>query len=432
MADASQGHLDLNFGHRGHVVSSRPFYFMGIGPDASISLLGGSQVARLLPDGKPDPLFGGGGYEELPRTIEGSHYVMSALSVDHRNRMVAFGSAYPPGYPSVGQEPGSVEISRGLVLRLDPDGGLDSSFGEGRGAFVSTFGLSSEERELSGEPTTRVLGGVVDSQDRPVLMAGVPAGYAPCVGHSLYSSFARAIVRLTPAGALDPSFGGGEGVSAVLRNLNVEPSPSLGLTAAGQPLVAGAAGSDCAQSSLAFRLRADGKPLRYGRRGRFHFAFKRFGRFAAFTSAGGLILRQGYPVTAKVLRVTPAGSIDRRFGADGFASVSLPGGTSRVLRPAAVDTRGRILLVGSYSRPALDIGGKRAFLVIERLLHSGKLDLRFGRNGMITTPMAAAQVLGREEAALDSHGRLLVLSQVSRRALGTRAKAVLTRFKLDG
>jgi uncharacterized delta-60 repeat protein len=431
-SQAQAGHLDPTFGHRGRVVTLRPIYSMSIWSDGAISLLGSSRLTRLLPDGMLDPQFGNSGSEPLPNTIEGSPYVISALSVDNQSRMVLFGSAFPPGYPLVGHEPQSVQITRALVLRLNPDGGLDPSFGEGRGAIVSSFGLSSTEPELSAQPTTRVLGGMVDSHDRPVLLAGVAEGFSPCISHSFTASSARAIVRLTPSGAGDPTFGGGDGISAVLRNLNALPSPRLGLTSSDQPLVAGAEGRVCARTGIALRFAEDGMPLlNYGRRGKIRFAFKRFGSFAAFTSSGSLILRQGVPAATRVLRVTPGGSIDRRFGANGFASVQMPGGTNRALHPMGVDARGRILLIGSYSRPVAKSGRQRAFLVVERLLRSGRLDRGLGSDGKTSTRVPAAQVLGHTQAALDPQGRLLVLSEVRRPAAGTHVKAALMRFTLD-
>jgi uncharacterized delta-60 repeat protein len=432
-AQAPEGQLDTSFGSHGQVVTEFPFNFMGIDPDGAISLLGGSQVTRLQPDGQPDPAFGTAGSEVLPKTIEGSPYAPSALAVDQQGRMVLFGSAYPPEYPVVGREPESVQISRAFVMRLNSEGRLDPSFGEGRGAIVSSFGLSSSEPKISGQPTTRVLGGMVDSQDRPVLLAGVAEGFSPCISHSFLASSARAIVRLTPSGTGDPTFGGGDGISTMLRNVNALPLPRLGLTGSDQPLVAGAEGRVCAQIGLAFRFTGDGMPLlHYGNHGKTRFAFKRFGSFSAFTASGGLILRKDVPVASRVLRVTPTGLIDRGFGRNGFAVVHLPGGTNRSLYPVAADSRGRVLLVGSYSRQTALSGQKHAFLVVERLTRSGQPDLGFGRGGMIATRVPAAQVLGHKEAALDSQGCLLVLSQVSRAASGSDAKAVLTRFKMGG
>jgi uncharacterized delta-60 repeat protein len=428
---AQEGRIDSGFGNHGRVVTEKPFYFVSADPKGGISLVGASQVTRLLSNGEPNPLFGTSGSEVLPETIEGSPYLLSALAVDQQDRMVLFGSAFPAGYPSVGREPGSVEITRGLVMRLKPEGGLDPSFNEGKGAVVSAFGLASKVPELSEQPTTSVIDGLVDSQDRPVFIAGVADSFSPCISHGFYASFARALVRLAPSGSVDSSFGAGDGISPVLRNLDFEPSPMLSLTEADQPLVAGAAGSHCAVSSLALRFTAAGKPLRnYGSHGRFHFPFKRFGSIAAVTASGGLILRQGVPVAANVLRVTPGGSIDRRFGVNGFAAVSMPGGTNRALRPVGVDARGRVLLVGSYSRPAAQATRKRAFLMVERLLRSGKPDPGFGSGGIISTPIAAAQVLGGKEAALDPQGRLLVLAGVRRSAPGNKARSVLTRFRL--
>lgn len=443
-ARAQDGRLDPAFGDRGQVTMSQVSYpRMAVGRDGTIAVLsrlGKSGVRRYLPDGKPDPSFGRSGRLVLPKLIEGLPYETADVALDRRGRVLLFGSAFPQGHPPItiyASDPfgESVPISRAMVARLQGDGRLDPSFGGGRGTVVSDFGLQSEvpQPEDNAEPTTRVLAGAVDSRNRPVLLAGVAGRYSPCLGHSGYASFPRGIVRLTSAGALDPGFGGGDGVSSMLQNFNTSPAPDLTLTATDQPLAAGSVGSVCPASTLVFRLDAAGEPLPgFGAKGSRNYLYKRFGRFGVFAPSGAVILRQWSAFSIRMIRVTPKGSIDRSFGVNGFAAVEVPRGTNRTLRPAAVDSQGRILMLGSYSRPAADPRRKQAFIGVERLLPSGEPDLGFGRGGVISAPVPAAQILGGNRAALDGRGRLVVLSEVNRPSGKANVAAVLARFRLDG
>jgi hypothetical protein len=313
---------------------------------------------------------------------------------------------------------------------MQADGAIDEAFGE-MGAVISSFGLSSEDPELASGSTASVLDGVVDSHDRPVLLVGVAGRFSPCLGHSEYASFPRGMVRLMPAGAADPTFGGGDGLSPLLRDLNTVPRPELAVTDADQPMAVGSRLAGCPRGSLVFRLSEKGElSPTYGSSGQRYFPYGRFGVFGAFAASGAIILRTGSPVASKVVRVKPTGSIDRTFGRRGFAPVGMPRGTNRSLRPVAVDSRGRILMLGSYSRAIRGRHEQQAFLIVERILRSGALDPSFGARGVLTTPVPAAQALGDNEAELDPQGRLVVLSEVKRRSSGSDAPAILTRFRL--
>jgi hypothetical protein len=238
-------------------------------------------------------------------------------------------------------------------------------------------------------------------------------------------------VRLLPSGATDPAFGGGDGLSPLLQDFNTIPRPELAVTDADQPMAVGSRLAGCPRGNLVFRLSERGElSPTYGAGGQRYFSYGRFGVFGAFAASGTIILRTGNPVASKVIRVNPTGSIDRTFGKNGFAPVGMPRGTNRSLRPVAVDSRGRILMLGSYSRAIRGRDEQRAFLTIERILRSGALDPSFGARGVLTTPVPAAQALGENEAELDPQGRLVVLTEVKRRSSGSNVAAILTRFSL--
>ena len=150
-------------------------------------------VARLLPDGELDPGFGEDGIAVVGP--DGAH--ASALALTH-DGVVLVGGGVPV---ADGDAP--------LVLRLAPDGTPDDTF-DGDGAWNA------------GATTLRGWArAVLPAADGSVTFA---------VGAAPGGVFASALVaaRLTPAGALDATFGGGDGISEAV--LGVAPARDGGAT----------------------------------------------------------------------------------------------------------------------------------------------------------------------------------------------------------
>jgi uncharacterized delta-60 repeat protein len=325
------------------------------------------------------------------------------LAVDSQGRVVVFGAVTDPLQAtlvngSIGLE--SVDATWAVVLRFRPDGSPDPSFGEGKGFVRSDLGLRSE---LSiSIPTTSVFAGALDSQNRPVLLAGVANSYAGCVGHSGVDPTPRAIVRLTTAGNADPGFGGGDGVVP----LEDSPTPlysDLRVVGGDQPVAV--VGSGGCRGPIAFRTDAGGSPLpAFGADG---ILFRGW-EFGAIDPSGALILNRGRPAS-EVGRVAPNGRLDRTFGKDGVAAVKMPAGLKRTLRPVGFDPRGRMLLVGSFVSPS----GSRGFLLVTRLTRSGRPDISFGKHGRIATPTGRDRKPTVRHAALAPAGRLTLLGSLS-------------------
>jgi uncharacterized delta-60 repeat protein len=431
-AETKKGPLDRSFGGDGQVnLRADRHARMAVGRDGSIVVLSssGRRIVRYLPDGRLDPGFGRNGRVTLPPEIAGSPYETADVAVDSQGRVLVFGSSFPPGKPtlSVGPYLTSIPITKAMVVRLRGDGSLDPNFGQGSAAISSDFGLRTEEVGFEGSEdlTTTGLRGTVDSQDRPLLLAGVEESYSPCLGHSGYRAIPRGIVRLTSSGVADPDFGGGNGVSPIPRNARALPPWGFAAGPADQVLMAGAE-SPCPPGTRVIGVDDSGRRLSgFEAAGGRRYQHMIFG---AFAPSGGMVLRQGFPPTERVIRAIPTGSIDHNFGGRGFAVVRSPRGSNQTLRPAAVDSRGRIWMVGSYSRRVADSAQKRAFLFVERLLRSGEPDATFGKQGKVAVRIPAAEALGENQAVLDSRGRLVVLADVSR-STSSHVHAVAVRFK---
>jgi uncharacterized delta-60 repeat protein len=425
-AQAREGRLDRSFGDRGSVAVQNSF--MAVGLKGSIALMSHrKRVVLLTSKGRRDQRFGRDGSLPVPTRAGGWSFHATQEALDSRGRVLIFGNAYPLRHRTIKVGPYFewVPISKAAVLRFLPDGRPDRGFGQS-GAVVSDFGVRSELEELS-QPTTGISAGTVDSLDCPVFAAGAAAGDTPCAAHSFIGWRTNAIVRLTPSGLPDPEFGEGDGLSPRFPRFAGNPGVSLAFTADDQPLMGGALSSGCPEGASVIRLSEEGAPLPgYGTGGREDF---RNQKFAAFTPEGGAILERPRFGTEIVRRVTPQGQPDPSFGLDGAVTLKMPPGTNHY-PAAAVDSEGRILLVGSESLPAAGPQAKRAFTVVERLLSSGRPDPGFGRRGRITVPVPGAKTVGSLQVSLDAAGRLLVLSELTKPNEYPAGPAVLTRFLL--
>ena len=140
-----------------------------------------TDLARYLPDGQPDPAFGAGGTLTLDAFVGAD----LALQPDGRLLLVGTADTTPPGSP-----PGSVtELS---VMRLEPDGAPDPTFGDNGTVNVSVTRLSSP----SGVPGRDIGAAIALQPDGRIVVAGSTGGFN--------SNFA--IARLLADGTLDTDF----------------------------------------------------------------------------------------------------------------------------------------------------------------------------------------------------------------------------------
>jgi uncharacterized delta-60 repeat protein len=180
----------------------------------------GFGIARLTPDGQPDPTFHGGAVQSL-----GKYVLVTAVTVDASGRILvandnyatlpvarlnsdgspdttfSFGLSSPPMSMILSglatDAAGDVFLggyihSRGVVVKLTPDGSPDPTFGTG-GVFSSPVGNTpflNFYSPLTVLPDGRVIAAY--TVDTPSPMNPVEADFA--------------VVGLTPAGALDPDF----------------------------------------------------------------------------------------------------------------------------------------------------------------------------------------------------------------------------------
>jgi len=299
------GSLDSSFGTRGQVVPALPgssldgvkslqtFRDGRIVAAGTLKLADGTTrlvALRLLPTGEIDPSFGAGlGYALAgPGDAE-----LSSMVMDKNGNVILGGSS--------GGSP--------LLIRLLADGTIDPTFGNAGTLSGAALGL-----------TGRATGLLV--RDDGTLTFTVAAGPATFT-----------IVRVGPTGAPDPTFGG-TGI------VNVPLSPGIGAGVGAAALRAGPANT---------------------------------------TVVAGTDLTATGTARGAVIRLTPAGALDPKFGNKGITRISRSGREIRITAMVR-DKSDRILLAGSGLPPES---------VVIRLRANGKRDNAFGTGG-ITYPTLGA------------------------------------------
>lgn len=340
-------------------------------PDGKIVVVGDARtvftnnvfgIARLNPDGSHDSSFDGDGQKFVP--VGGSNDIAFSVALQPDGKIVAAGQAYA----------GSGFTYDFAVVRLNPDGSLDSTFGDG-GKVTTDFGKDDIGSKVLIQPDGKIV----------------------VIGYSINDRFALA--RYLPDGSLDPTFGTG---GKVLTSYG-EPRflafsglllPDGKILAVGD--IAGTRNSDFAL----VRYNPDGTvDQTFGASGLVTTDFGRdFGDYG-FSSAlqpDGKIVVGGwaestcpacYPVgdsSTALARYLPDGQLDTTFGSGGrvIFDVSRNGSFDKA-NDLVIQQNGKIVVVDSAPGHFVPYGSHFDF-AITRFLNDGQLDNGFGDDGVVT------------------------------------------------
>ena len=325
----SDGSLDPTFGSGGRVVTNAGgvgSYATGLAlqPDGKLLVSGvlilvdapadsSFLVVRYLPDGSLDPSFGAGGIVATDFLAgPGGQDGAKSLTVEPGGNIVAAGFT------------GVFTNSNAFALaRYDSTGGLDPTFGVGGRVVVDMgAGLTDSVNAVALQPN----GGVV--------------------GCGTYFEFPRnrfALIRLTPDGSLDPTFGSG-------GRVYTEASPD---------------GSSC----QGMGLQSDGKIVAFG------------GALSDFA----------------VLRYLADGSLDLGFGAGGIALTRFEGSSGA--NGGAIAADGGIVAAGTA------FSGVETDFALAGYLPDGQPDPDFGPTGWLTTDFGGHD--GANAMAIQPDGRIV-------------------------
>jgi uncharacterized delta-60 repeat protein len=459
-ATAAPGELDTTFGKGGKVTVAfpgengatsapnyvLPFEFtqghleMARAPEGKIVIAGATKVVRLLPNGRPDPTFGSDGTATIPRP-PGALFVLAGVAVDSQGRVVLDGLARPLPTESL---PDPV-LSSAAVIRLDPNGSLDPSFGSD-GMVISSLGLAAPKAgggSYKG-PSVGLRDVVIDAQNRPV----VTGAYVTGVGASLQPESQGFVARLTESGALDQSFG-----EKGIRTVDTITTFGELLPRADGYLAVGEA------KEAPFRLMTGFDPngnLDAGF-GSFGFRGLSFGEIPpkVAIAPSGKILLLGHPVNSTftkkvhkkvnghsiavpvkekvqvqtVQRLLPSGAADPSFGRIGRINYVDPKVGS--FSALTADKEERIYLVGRVAHRVSKGPNNplhRTQFLISRFRSAGGLEKSFGQEGTVTIGFGGPADAFATQVEIDAQGRILVGGGITSPQLASGGGFALARF----
>ncbi len=392
---AAPGDLDPTFSGDGKLTdwegSARA---VAIQPDGKIVVVGTDAsnssfaVARYHPDGSPDTSFGGGDGKAIT-DIGFSHEGANAVVLQSDGKIVAVGTTWDGS----GSQWGHFSL-----VRYNPDGSLDLTFGGGDGNVV-TENLGTG---WVGAKTVAI------QADGKIVAAGQ-------TDYLLYDFPELTVIRYNPDGSLDLSFGGGGGKAKIPWG----PGPFGGMAPA-------------VEDATSIAIQPDGKIIAAG----YSYGFWDFSAVVRLNSNGSLdatfgggvvvtdigpgadlahcvkIQPDGKIVTAgssnngssddiALVRYTSAGSVDTTFSSDGKVVTPVGSGTA-VARTVAVQSDGKILVAGDSDN------GSNDDFALARYNSDGSLDTTFGGGDGITTVDFNSGNDVPYSMVLDSAGRAVV------------------------
>lgn len=265
-------------------------------------------IARYAPDGMLDTTFGTGGTVTLDlaeRYGDGLAHRVTDLAAAPEGRLYVAGTVY--GNEALGNDSPVAFV----VLRLLPDGVLDASFGDAGVVRV----------EIDAEPPADLL--LAPTADGLVAAGRYEDNFA--------------LLRFGPGGALDDDFGG---PSVLLGDFNFSPV-GLARLPDGALLVAGGAATASGEGLGILRFTPDGRlDTSYGAGGRAYAPLTgrtlptglvrdAFARDALFGPDGSVLLGGSVETESYdhlLARFRPDGTLDPDFGTGGFVTTDFAGG----------------------------------------------------------------------------------------------------------
>jgi uncharacterized delta-60 repeat protein len=363
----ADGSLDRRFGKDGVVEvegvkeDNSGTVGMAIGPEGKIVVAGPDEVAEVEP--------GGGGAISfkipLPDSLEGWS-LRGRPAVDPAGRILL-----------CGETPLRKEVVQGIVVRMLPEGGLDPSFGDGRG-YVLAHGRLDGDGDIHSLLT-------------------LPDGGITALGseRGAKSPTKMLVTRYDAAGHADAAFGqngevllrGREPARAVVTDLSVggDGKVTAGAVVKGR-LGLVRIGASVARTGAGSATTSVGPPL--------NAHYQDYGHTLAREPGGGYLLGGYSEGKGIVTRWLPGGRLDTGFGEGGVVQVP----SLRKVLALRVGDAGSILVAG--------FGGVERTMLV-RLSPRGALEQSFGDRGSVRLPIGSDRV-HTMALAIGAHGEILV------------------------
>jgi uncharacterized delta-60 repeat protein len=402
----SDGSLDTSFGDNGVLVPQVDPQSTIAGallqPDGDILLYGednsGSSdrshplVARVRPDGSLDPQFGNDGAVQLPDLGDTSNAASASSLVVQPDGKLVVGLA-------------------GRVIRIEPDGSLDTGFGDG-GLVILPNVLDPAFPFLGATKVALLSGGEI---------LATSTSSVKYIDEILIS-------RLEPDGSLDPAFGSSGTVDTGELISTYQTGYAEAVQADGKILLAASPPTADGASSKDFsvvRLNADGSlDTTFGTAGVASTPFAGNALTGGLTLAGdgsilvagAVLVDQGQPDEVALVRYTSAGTLDSGFGTGGFALTQV--------NPVALGAVGGFAGVGEEVMAiALSPDARSAYMAIHSIF--GQLILA----GLVNAPPAAAPGALQFQSASSSVDRTAGTATIMVSRTGGTSGAVTVHYQ---
>lgn len=415
---ALPGELDPSFGTGGKVQSPiGPESYGGgvaVQSDGKILAVGtpeesqGFSVARLLPDGSPDPSWGEGGVVTTPLGKFASAF---DVAVQPDGKIVV-----------VGEAPGAVNEDFAIV-RYRSNGELDPSFGEG-GIVILPVGTEGDQgRVVAVGPGGRIA--VVGISDLP--------GFRNAVG----------VAMLESDGNPEAAFAGDGTTLVQTESGEDDRGEGVDFQSDGKIVIADSTGAGIGDGFTVIRLGLDGEPdPSFGGDGVVETPIPgeggvEEGRISdILVQPDGKIVGGGYGVDSvgvtmetvikfEVVRYLSNGELDPSFGSGGFVGVRLPSPYS-FGRQLALDASGKLILGGTYDANPAPLEENEAPALM-RFNPNGSLDSGFGSGGIVIGTLGAGiEEESIEGLALQPDGKIVTAG--SRYAEPGGSSGVISRY----
>jgi uncharacterized delta-60 repeat protein len=342
-------------------------------------------VARHNPDGTLDKTFGVGG--KVQTDFPGLAAVASSVVVQPDGKIVVAGGAFPL-FTFAGDF---------KVARYNPDGSLDTSFGDG-GIVTTTFPEGSYASDVALQA------------DGKIIAAGtVFVDFNP--GESSNTDFALA--RYNPDGTPDATFGNGGQVSTDFLGLE-DDAFSVLIQPDGKIVAVGSANDPATfYDFAAVRYLSNGTlDTTFGVAGKVHtdFGDQNFDRArSAALQPDGRIVAAGFAISQNggiqnfaVTRYTSNGVLDTSFGTDGMTQIDF-GSCCQSANKVLLQPDGKIITVGYANTESSD-----SDFLLARLTSDGPLDPTFGAGGKVRTSFGDLNG-GANGAVLQPDGKIVAV-----------------------
>jgi uncharacterized delta-60 repeat protein len=314
--------------------------------------------------GDLDPTFGMDG--KVKTDFFGHRDEARAIALQTDNKIVAVGTVTEPTF-------GTSDFG---LARYHADGSLDLSFGSGGKVITDVQGGDEGAEDVAIQPDGKIV--VAGHNDSPFTLTGG----------------VFVIARYLPNGSLDPAFGSGGIVrtsfsSSSVAALAIALQPDGKIVAAGGGVLNNEPGGGAFNVSAMARYNPDGSlDQTFGSGGKVLPAANLIFDLA-LQADGKIVAVAGFSFT--VLRFNPDGSPDSTFGSAGKVDHSILGGAILSSLGVALQTNGKIVIVGSSS----SLSNSNVDFGLVRLNTNGSPDTTFGMSGVAITD------LGNYEAAWD-------------------------------